>query len=50
MGTTTGIQTMDNPAMQEDISYDLQGRRVSSSSTRGIHIVRMADGTVRKVK
>ena len=52
-GDDTGIRTMDNGQLTMDNCgsvYDLQGRLLQNDSEyRGVQIVRMADGTIRKV-
>ncbi|MCR5197208.1 MAG: hypothetical protein K6D55_00290 [Prevotella sp.] len=44
----TGIQQLSTALPDEAARYDLQGRRVGSGA-KGLHIVRSADGKVRKV-
>ena len=44
----TGIQQLSTVLPGESARYDLQGRRVGSGA-KGLHIVRSADGKVRKV-
>ena len=44
----TGIQQLSTALPGEAARFDLQGRRVGSGA-KGLHIVRSADGKVRKV-
>lgn len=46
--SVTGIQQLSTALPGEAARYDLQGRRVGSGA-KGLHIVRSADGKVRKV-
>ncbi len=47
-GTTTGISTATTATAAQEV-YDLQGRKVTGSQRNTIHIVRMRDGSVRKI-
>ena len=44
----TGLSTIDNEQLKIDKVYDLSGRK-QSQPQRGINIIRMKDGTSRKV-
>ena len=46
--SVTGIQQLSTALPGEAARFDLQGRRVGSGA-KGLHIVRSADGKVRKV-
>lgn len=46
--SVTGIQQLSTALPSETARFDLQGRRVGSGA-KGLHIVRSADGKVRKV-
>jgi hypothetical protein len=47
-GTTTGISTATTATAAQEV-YDLQGRKVTGSQRNTINIVRMRDGSVRKI-
>ena len=46
----TGLPTVCGPkAVTEKARYDLSGRRLSQPDSRGIQLIQLSDGTVKKV-
>jgi hypothetical protein len=46
---TTGISNVQRSTLNAERSFDLGGRQLKDGAVRGLNIVRMADGSVRKV-
>ena len=46
---TTGISNVQRSTLNAERSFDLGGRQLKDGAVRGLNIMRMADGSMRKV-